>query len=59
MKDRMHTEAMAEAFQADPSYAAALLAEVLSDGDLAELAILVNQLAAMKDMGAEASGELP
>lgn len=59
MKDRSHAEAMAELFQADPSYAAALLAEVRRDGDLAELAILVSQLAAMNERRAEPRGVLP
>ncbi|WP_282354616.1 hypothetical protein [Pseudomonas sp. PS01303] len=46
MKDRSHDEAMAELFQADPSYAAELLAEVVCDGDAGELAILERQLSA-------------
>ncbi|MCY1437845.1 hypothetical protein D9M71_540210 [compost metagenome] len=50
MKDRSHAEAMAELFKADPAYAAALLAEVYRDGDLSELSILVDQLAAAIDL---------
>ncbi len=46
MKDRNHDEALAELFQADPSYAGALLAEVVRDGDTGELAILERQLSA-------------
>ena len=46
MKDRSHDEAMAELFQADPSYAAELLAEVVRDGNGDELAILDRQLSA-------------
>lgn len=44
MKDRSHDEAMAELFRADPSYASELLAEVVRDGDMDELAILKRQL---------------
>ena len=40
MKDRSHDEAMAELFQADPSYAAELLAEVVQDGSTDELSTL-------------------
>lgn len=40
MNDRSHDKAMAELFQADPSYAAELLAEVVRDGSADELAIL-------------------
>ncbi|WP_236326189.1 hypothetical protein [Pseudomonas poae] len=46
MKDRSHDEAMAELFQADPSFAADLLAEVFRDGNADELAILERQLSA-------------
>lgn len=46
MKDRSHDEAMAEIFQADPSYAIELLAEVWSEGGAAEVAVLVRQLSA-------------
>ncbi|WP_210014716.1 hypothetical protein [Pseudomonas palmensis] len=46
MKDRSHDEAMAELFQADPPYAAALMVEVERDGDAHELAILERQLSA-------------
>jgi DNA-binding phage protein len=44
MKDRNHDEAMAELFQANPSFAAELLAEVVRDGNADELAILERQL---------------
>ena len=44
MKDRSHDDAMAEIFQADPSFAAELLAEVVRDGNADELAILGRQL---------------
>lgn len=44
MKDSSHDEAMAELFRADPSYASELLAEVVRDGDMDELAILKRQL---------------
>lgn len=46
MKDRNHDEAMAEFFQANPSFAAELLAEVVRDGNADELAILERQLSA-------------
>jgi len=46
MKERSHDEAMAELFQAYPSYAAELLAEVVRDGNADELAILERQLSA-------------
>ncbi|MCP1107184.1 addiction module antidote protein [Serratia nevei] len=45
MKDRLHDMAMAEHFRADPAYAAELLAEVRRNGDPAELAILLRQMA--------------
>lgn len=45
MKDRSHDEAMAEHFRIDPTYAAELLAEVRHDGNPAELAILLRQMA--------------
>lgn len=44
MKDRSHNEAMTELFEADQSYAAELLAEVVRDGNADELAILERQL---------------
>lgn len=52
MKDRSHDEAMAELFQADPLYAAELLAEVVRDGNTDELTVLERQLStafAMKE----------
>lgn len=45
MTDRHHDEAMAEAFKADPAYAAELLASIKADGKAAELAILRRQMA--------------
>ncbi|HDS4676816.1 TPA: addiction module antidote protein [Enterobacter ludwigii] len=45
MKDRPHSEAMAEHFRADPTYAAELVADVRRDGNPAELAILLRQMA--------------
>lgn len=45
MKGRPHDEAMAEQFRADPDYAAELLIEVRRNGDSAEMAILLRQLA--------------
>ena len=44
MKDRPHSEAMSEQLRADPAYAAELLADVLREGNPAELAILLQQL---------------
>ncbi|MDP9664371.1 hypothetical protein [Pseudomonas sp. DrBHI1] len=46
MRDRSNDEAMVEVFQADPTYAMELLAEVVRDGDTDELAILERQLSA-------------
>ncbi|EIW1676502.1 TPA: addiction module antidote protein [Klebsiella pneumoniae] len=45
MKDRPHDVAMAEHFRAHPTYAAELLAEVCREGNPAELAILLRQMA--------------
>ncbi|MBD9590439.1 transcriptional regulator [Pseudomonas sp. PDM03] len=45
MTCRPHDEAMAEQFRADPDYAAELLIEVRRNGDSAELAILLRQMA--------------
>ncbi|HBR3048623.1 addiction module antidote protein [Klebsiella pneumoniae subsp. pneumoniae] len=45
MKDRSHDTAMAECFRADPPYAAELLTEVRREGNPAELAILLRQMA--------------
>ena len=44
MKDRSHDDAMAEIFEADPSYALELLTEVLRDGDCGEITVLMRQL---------------
>lgn len=45
MKDRSHDDAMAELFASCPDYAAELLTEVRRNGDPAELAILLRQIA--------------
>lgn len=45
MKDRSHDTAMAECFRADPPYVAELLTEVRREGNPAELAILLRQMA--------------
>lgn len=45
MKERSHDEVMAKQFQTDPTYAAELLNEVRRDGDSAELAIVLRQMA--------------
>ncbi|MEX5575931.1 transcriptional regulator [Pseudomonas lijiangensis] len=45
MKDRPHDEAMAKHLHADLVYAANLLTEVCRNGDSAELAILLRQIA--------------
>jgi len=45
MKDRPHDEAMAEQFHADLAYVTELLTEVRRNGDSAELAILLRQIA--------------
>ncbi|WP_172742438.1 addiction module antidote protein [Citrobacter youngae] len=45
MKDRSHDLAMSELFSAEPNYAVELLAEVRRDGDPAEVAILLRQMA--------------
>lgn len=44
MKDRLHSETMAELFHADPAYAAELLAEVHRNGDAVELDIFLRQM---------------
>lgn len=49
MKDRSHDEAMTEHFRADPTYAAKLIAEVRRNGGLAELAILLRQMATVSE----------
>lgn len=46
LRDRSHDEAMTEVFQADPSYGAVLLADVVREGNTDELAILERQLSA-------------
>lgn len=44
MRDRPHSEAVAEQLRADPAYAAELLAEIRRDGSPTELAIFLKQL---------------
>lgn len=44
MPDRDHDNAMAAVFQADPTYAAALLSSVEADGTPEELAIVRRQM---------------
>ncbi|MBY8970320.1 transcriptional regulator [Pseudomonas sp. P867] len=55
MKDRLHDEVMAKQFHADPAYAAELLAEVRRNGDSAELAILLRQIAKSFGLGERSS----
>ena len=43
-KDRSNDDAMAETFQADPTYAAEFLNAILEDGDQAELLIALRQM---------------
>lgn len=45
MKGSPHSEAMASRFRADPTYAAELSEEVRREGDPAELAILMPEVA--------------
>ena len=45
MKDRSHDTAMAVCFRADPLYAVELLTEVRREGNPAELAVLLRQMA--------------
>lgn len=47
MRDKSHDDAMAEAFRADPAYAAELLSDILADGPSArpELLITLRQIA--------------
>lgn len=60
MKDRSHDAAMTEHFRADPTYAAKLLIEVIRYGDLAELVIVLRQMAdASKQDEVGVDGELP
>nr|WP_246475396.1 hypothetical protein [Pseudomonas folii] len=51
MKSRTHDEAMAEYFRSRPTYAVRLLAEVCRDGDPAEVAILMRQMAEAFEKG--------
>lgn len=59
MKDRCHDEAMAELFQADPTYATELLTEVCADGGADELYVLIRQLSTcvLKGMVAGDTGD--
>ncbi|BBN62146.1 MULTISPECIES: hypothetical protein [Pseudomonas] len=57
MKDRSHDEAMAKLFQANPSYADELLAEVRRTGDKDEMAILRRQLSPDLAIKSTRSGE--
>jgi probable addiction module antidote protein len=45
-RDRSHDDSMAEVFQADPTYAAAMLNSILADGDQGELLIALRQITA-------------
>lgn len=45
MRDRQHDEAMSEQLRSGPTYALQLLSEVLREGSLAEVTILLRQLA--------------
>lgn len=45
MKDRLHDDAMAELFQADPDFAAEYLSSLLQDGEQADLLIALRQMA--------------
>lgn len=44
MRDRLHDEAMSKQLSVNPGYAAQLLADVLREGSLAELVILLRQI---------------
>lgn len=46
MKDKLHSDVMAEQFRCHPTYAAELLAEVRQGGDPCELSCLEKQLTA-------------
>lgn len=50
MKDRNHDDAMAELFKDDPKLAAAVLSDVKSDNDQAELTIIRRQLTAAAEL---------
>lgn len=56
MKDRPHDDLMAEQFHSDPTYAAELLNEVRRDGDSAELAIVLRQMATASRQDEERDG---
>ncbi|HBB3703918.1 TPA: transcriptional regulator [Escherichia coli] len=45
MRDVLHDKAMTTVYRDDESYAETVLAAVIADGDQAELAILLRQLA--------------
>lgn len=44
MRDRSHDEVMSKQLNADPAYAAELIADVLRNGSSAEMDILLRQL---------------
>jgi probable addiction module antidote protein len=44
VRDRPHDDAIAEEFRRDPAYAAALLDNILEDGDQGELLIVLRQM---------------
>ena len=44
MKDISHDAVMTDIFRKDPAYAAALLNDILEDGDQAELLIALRQM---------------
>jgi probable addiction module antidote protein len=45
MKDKLHDDAMAEAYRQDPAYALQLLNAILEDGDQSEFLIALRQMA--------------
>jgi len=57
MKDKSHDVAMAEVFRNDPSYAAALLNNILEEGDQAELLIALRQLQTETDLPARCASK--
>ncbi len=45
MKDKLHDDAMAEAYRKDPTFAVELLNAILEDGDQSEFLIALRQMA--------------
>jgi probable addiction module antidote protein len=45
MKDKLHDDAMAEAYRDDPAYALQLLNAILVDGDQSEFLVALRQMA--------------